>query len=108
MNKVLAFLRGGKKARTLFLSLNYFCANPVVRPSGFEPETCGLRVHCSAVELEARRDTTTSAPLALLLDGLDLEELFESVLAELAANAGLLVATEGGRGVEGSLSLIHI
>jgi integrase len=27
-------------------------ANPV-RPSGFEPETCGLRVRCSAVELEA-------------------------------------------------------
>ena len=26
----------------------------VVRPSGFEPETCGLRVRCSAVELEAR------------------------------------------------------
>ena len=25
-----------------------------VRPSGFEPETCGLRVRCSAVELEAR------------------------------------------------------
>ena len=24
-----------------------------VRPSGFEPETCGLRVRCSAVELEA-------------------------------------------------------
>ena len=27
----------------------------VVRPSGFEPETCGLRVRCSAVELEAHR-----------------------------------------------------
>ena len=26
-----------------------------VRPSGFEPETCGLRVRCSAVELEAHR-----------------------------------------------------
>jgi hypothetical protein len=25
-----------------------------VRPLGFEPRTCGLRVHCSAVELEAR------------------------------------------------------
>ena len=29
-----------------------------VRPSGFEPETCGLRVRCSAVELEARSDPT--------------------------------------------------
>ena len=27
----------------------------LVRPSGFEPETCGLRVRCSAVELEAHR-----------------------------------------------------
>ena len=27
----------------------------LVRPSGFEPETCGLRVRCSAVELEARQ-----------------------------------------------------
>ena len=26
-----------------------------VRPLGFEPRTCGLRVRCSAVELEARR-----------------------------------------------------
>ena len=26
-----------------------------VRPSGFEPETCGLRVRCSAIELEAHR-----------------------------------------------------
>ena len=26
----------------------------VVRPLGFEPRTCGLRVRCSAVELEAR------------------------------------------------------
>jgi hypothetical protein len=25
----------------------------VVRPLGFEPRTNGLRVHCSAVELEA-------------------------------------------------------
>jgi hypothetical protein len=25
-----------------------------VRPPGFEPGTCGLRVRCSAVELEAR------------------------------------------------------
>ena len=30
----------------------------VVRPSGFEPETCGLRVRCSAVELEAHREST--------------------------------------------------
>src|SRR5205085_330521 len=26
----------------------------LVRPLGFEPRTCGLRVRCSAVELEAR------------------------------------------------------
>src|SRR5438270_12624195 len=26
-----------------------------VRPLGFEPRTCGLRVRCSAVELEARK-----------------------------------------------------
>ena len=26
----------------------------VVRPGGFEPPTCGLRVRCSAVELEAQ------------------------------------------------------
>ena len=26
----------------------------VVRPLGFEPRTCGLRVRCSAIELEAR------------------------------------------------------
>ena len=25
----------------------------IVRPLGFEPRTCGLRVRCSAVELEA-------------------------------------------------------
>ena len=29
-------------------------AGQVVRPPGFEPGTCGLRVRCSAVELEAR------------------------------------------------------
>ena len=27
----------------------------VVRPLGFEPRTCGLRVRCSAVELEAQQ-----------------------------------------------------
>jgi Transposase DDE domain group 1 len=32
-----------------------FCEDVLVRPSGFEPETCGLRVRCSAVELEAHR-----------------------------------------------------
>ena len=26
----------------------------VVRPLGFEPRTCGLRVRCSAIELEAQ------------------------------------------------------
>ena len=30
------------------------CDGEVVRPLGFEPRTCGLRVRCSAVELEAR------------------------------------------------------
>ena len=29
-------------------------ASDLVRPLGFEPRTCGLRVRCSAVELEAR------------------------------------------------------
>ena len=33
------------------------CEN--VRPLGFEPRTCGLRVRCSTIELEARgRDST--------------------------------------------------
>ncbi len=32
-----------------------------VRPSGFEPETCGLRVRCSAVELEARGESMARA-----------------------------------------------
>jgi hypothetical protein len=27
-----------------------------VRPPGFEPGTCGLRVRCSAIELEARTE----------------------------------------------------
>ena len=30
----------------------------LMRPLGFEPRTCGLRVRCSAVELEALGDTT--------------------------------------------------
>jgi hypothetical protein len=30
-----------------------------VRPLGFEPRTCGLRVRCSAVELEAHRTAET-------------------------------------------------
>ena len=30
-----------------------------VRPLGFEPRTCGLRVRCSAVELEAPRELPT-------------------------------------------------
>ena len=30
----------------------------LVRPLGFEPRTCGLRVRCSAVELEAQRRST--------------------------------------------------
>jgi hypothetical protein len=30
-----------------------------VRPLGFEPRTCGLRVRCSAVELEARAEDRT-------------------------------------------------
>ena len=31
----------------------------VVRPLGFEPRTCGLRVRCSAVELEAPAPDST-------------------------------------------------
>jgi hypothetical protein len=58
-----------------------------VRPSGFEPETCGLRVRCSAIELEARRDPTLRPPANSALDRLHLEELFEAELAELAADA---------------------
>jgi len=37
----------------------------LVRPLGFEPRTNGLRVHCSAIELEARANrqcTGTNAP----------------------------------------------
>jgi hypothetical protein len=33
----------------------------LVRPLGFEPRTCGLRVRCSAVELEARGHQTSRA-----------------------------------------------
>ena len=32
----------------------------LVRPPGFEPGTCGLRVRCSAVELEAPNDNRTA------------------------------------------------
>ncbi len=34
----------------------------LVRPLGFEPRTCGLRVRCSAVELEAQGPQTSRAP----------------------------------------------
>src|SRR5437763_17000421 len=34
----------------------------VVRPLGFEPRTCGLRVRCSAVELEAHRPGLKPGP----------------------------------------------
>ena len=69
----------------------------LVRPSGFEPETCGLRVRCSAVELEARNDSSKrvrGGVRLLALHRLGLEELFETPLAALAAVAGLLVAAE--------------
>jgi hypothetical protein len=33
-----------------------------VRPPGFEPGTCGLRVRCSAIELEARRRSVGHLP----------------------------------------------
>ena len=33
-----------------------------VRPGGFEPPTCGLRVHCSAIELEAPDDSSRTGP----------------------------------------------
>ena len=32
-----------------------------MRPLGFEPRTCGLRVRCSAIELEALITPTTNA-----------------------------------------------
>lgn len=39
----------------------------VVRPLGFEPRTCGLRVRCSAIELEAQLcDCTCHQPKRLL------------------------------------------
>jgi hypothetical protein len=41
----------GRRPLDLALAWTY-----VVRPPGFEPGTCGLRVRCSAVELEARAD----------------------------------------------------
>src|SRR3954447_11734193 len=34
----------------------------LVRPLGFEPRTCGLRVRCSAVELEAHRPGRSQDP----------------------------------------------
>src|SRR2546423_12700980 len=34
----------------------------MVRPLGFEPRTCGLRVRCSAIELEARQPNEASRP----------------------------------------------
>ena len=34
----------------------------LVRPLGFEPRTCGLRVRCSAVELEAHRPSRSEDP----------------------------------------------
>ena len=43
-------LGGPIKEATLPFSWSF-----AVRPLGFEPRTCGLRVRCSAVELEARR-----------------------------------------------------
>ena len=36
-----------------------------VRPLGFEPRTCGLRVRCSAIELEARGLDTTGRAVGL-------------------------------------------
>ena len=78
----------------------------LVRPSGFEPETCGLRVRCSAVELEARNDISNSSDSAgifcLSLQGFGLKELIETKLSTLATIARLLIATEGSRDVEGS------
>ena len=43
------------KSRTSTEHVSGITPNTRVRPSGFEPETCGLRVRCSAVELEAHR-----------------------------------------------------
>ena len=46
----------------------------MVRPLGLEPRTCGLRVRCSAVELEARR-TRLYRPGDGLLPDVDLAAL---------------------------------
>jgi hypothetical protein len=42
-----------RRARLELSSRLHRACSDLVRPSGFEPETCGLRVRCSAVELEA-------------------------------------------------------
>ena len=34
-------------------SVKVYIRSELVRPLGFEPRTCGLRVRCSAIELEA-------------------------------------------------------
>src|ERR1700722_10094571 len=44
----------------------------------------------------------------VVLDGLHLEELLEAVLAALAAEARLLVTTEGRHGIEGSSVDVHL
>ncbi len=38
----------------------------MVRPLGFEPRTCGLRVRCSAIELEAQLFDLAPGSISLL------------------------------------------
>jgi hypothetical protein len=46
-------------------SINRGHTQAVVRPLGFEPRTCGLRVRCSAIELEARAVIIVVSPALL-------------------------------------------
>src|SRR5579871_6092257 len=78
-----------------------------VRPRGFEPRTCGLRVRCSAVELEAHLSVRQRLPVpvgsrGLPLQGLRLEKLLKPELAPFAADPRLLVAAERRDGIERS------
>src|ERR1700681_4615923 len=54
-----------------------------------------------AVVVEAQRVLEAARP-RLTLEGFDFEVLLEAELAELAPDPGLLVAAEGGQGVEAS------
>ena len=41
--------------------------SPLVTPPGFEPGTCGLKVRCSAVELESRKRPTQRCDATIIL-----------------------------------------